>query len=125
MQWATRWCTKQGMTGPRADGCHQLMYVDGDATLLLHKGKDLTMGIQATERAKGASDMILSEHNFCSIVSTVEKGRTIYSGIQKFVAFIMSVHIAEAMQIFSCIRTGLLIESLAHPQHPFTTQQRQ
>ena len=39
--------------------------------------------------------MILSEHNFCSIVPTVEKGRTIYSGIQKFVALIMSVNVAE------------------------------
>jgi magnesium-transporting ATPase (P-type) len=33
----------------------------------------------------------------------VEKGRTIYAGIQKFVAFIMSVHIAEVLQIFICI----------------------
>merc|ERR1712165_58791 len=41
------------------------------------------------------------------IVSAVEKGRTIYSGIQKFVAFIMSVHIAEVMQIFFCIVTGI------------------
>merc|ERR1711878_138324 len=60
-----------------------------------------------TEVAKGASDMILTDDNFCSIVSAVEKGRTIYSGIQKFVAFIMSVHIAELMQIFFCIVTGI------------------
>jgi len=37
----------------------------------------------------------------------VEKGRVIYSGIQKFVAFIMSVHIAEVLQIFVCIVTGI------------------
>ena len=55
--------------------------------------------------------MILSEHNFCSIVPTVEKGRTIYSGIQKFVAFIMSVKASEAMQIFSGFQTGFLRES--------------
>ena len=36
-----RWCTKQVRTGPRADGCHQLVDVGGDATLLMHKGKDL------------------------------------------------------------------------------------
>ena len=42
-----------------------------------------------------------------SIVSAVEKGRAIYSGIQKFVAFIMSVHIAEVMQIFVCIVAGV------------------
>merc|ERR1719270_1797607 len=51
--------------------------------------------------------MILTDDNFCSIVSAVEKGRTIYAGIQKFVAFIMSVHIAEVMQIFFCIVTGI------------------
>merc|ERR1739844_139608 len=55
----------------------------------------------------GASDMILTDDNFCSIVSAVEKGRAIYSGIQKFVAFIMSVHIAEVMQIFFCIVVGI------------------
>jgi magnesium-transporting ATPase (P-type) len=63
----------------------------------------VAMGIQGTEVAKGASDMILTDDNFCSIVDAVEKGRVIYSGIQKFVAFIMSVHIAEVMQIFFCV----------------------
>jgi len=51
--------------------------------------------------------MILTDDNFCSIVKAVEKGRAIYSGIQKFVAFIMSVHIAEVMQIFTCIVVGI------------------
>merc|ERR1712019_135678 len=41
------------------------------------------------------------------IVAAVEKGRTIYAGIQKFVAFIMSVHIAEVLQIFFCIVCGI------------------
>ena len=41
---------------------------------------------------------MLTDDNFCSIVNAVEKGRAIYSGIQKFVAFIMSVHIAEAFK---------------------------
>ena len=38
--------------------------------------------------------------NFCSIVTAVENGRAIYAGIQRFVAFIMPVHIAEITQIF-------------------------
>merc|ERR1711881_513132 len=63
----------------------------------------VAMGIQGTEVAKDASDMILMDDNFCSIVGAVEKGRVIYAGIQKFVAFIMSVHIAEVLQIFACI----------------------
>merc|ERR1719160_1553635 len=47
------------------------------------------------------------DDNFCSIVGAVEKGRVIYAGIQKFVAFIMSVLIAEVLQIFACIVGGI------------------
>jgi len=78
-----------------------------DAPALNQADIGVAMGIQGTEVAKGASDMILMDDNFCSIVQAVEKGRVIYSGIQKFVAFIMSVHIAEVLQIFVCIVTGI------------------
>jgi potassium/sodium efflux P-type ATPase len=74
-----------------------------DAPALKAANIGVAMGIQGTEVAKGASDMILQDDNFCSIVSAVEKGRVLYSGIQKFVAFIMSVHIAEVIQIFACV----------------------
>merc|ERR1740123_1390913 len=47
--------------------------------------------------------MVLTDDNFSSIVMAVAEGRRIYAGIQKFVAFIMSVHIAEVLQIFFCI----------------------
>eukprot|EP00933_Yihiella_yeosuensis_P079485 TRINITY_DN9222_c0_g1_i1.p1 TRINITY_DN9222_c0_g1~~TRINITY_DN9222_c0_g1_i1.p1 ORF type:complete len:1097 (+),score=293.97 TRINITY_DN9222_c0_g1_i1:94-3384(+) len=78
-----------------------------DAPALNQANIGVAMGIQGTEVAKGASAMILTDDNFCSIVAAVEKGRAIYSGIQKFVAFIMSVHIAEVMQIFICIVSGI------------------
>jgi magnesium-transporting ATPase (P-type) len=78
-----------------------------DAPALNAADIGVAMGIQGTEVAKGASDMILTDDDFCSIVAAVEKGRVIYSGIQKFVAFIMSVHIAEVMQIFFCVCVGL------------------
>jgi len=77
-----------------------------DAPALNQANIGVAMGIQGTEVAKGAADMILTDDNFCSIVSAVEKGRAIYAGIQKFVAFIMSVHIAEVIQIFVCIVAG-------------------
>merc|ERR1712054_743186 len=74
-----------------------------DAPALKQADIGVAMGIQGTDVAKGAADMVLRDDNFCSIVAAVEKGRAIYAGIQKFVAFIMSVHIAEVMQIFVCI----------------------
>merc|ERR1719422_639731 len=78
-----------------------------DAPALNQANIGVAMGIQGTEVAKGASDMILTDDNFCSIVTAVEKGRVIYAGIQKFVAFIMSVHIAEVLQIFVCVITNI------------------
>merc|ERR1712118_383383 len=74
-----------------------------DAPALKASDIGVAMGIQGTEVAKGASDVILTDDNFCSIVGAVEKGRVIYAGIKKFVAFIMSVHIAEILQILACI----------------------
>jgi len=78
-----------------------------DAPALSQSDIGVAMGITGTEVAKGAADMILIDDNFCSIVAAVEKGRGIYSGIQKFVAFIMSVHIAEVIQIAFCVIVGI------------------
>lgn len=74
-----------------------------DAPALQRADIGVAMGKEGTEVAKGASDMILTDDNFCSIVKAIEKGRVIYAGIQKFVSFIMSVHFAEVLQIFLCI----------------------
>ena len=80
-----------------------------DAPALKEADIGVSMGLEGTEVAKGASDMILTDDNFCSIVRAVEKGRVIYAGIQKFVSFIMSVHFAEVLQIFLCIVIGIPI----------------
>ena len=53
-------------------------------------------------------DFVYSGSVSCSLVqfvqlSEVEKGRSIYAGIQKFVAFIMSVHIAEAREVATAV----------------------
>ncbi|KAL4099788.1 hypothetical protein PRIC1_007587 [Phytophthora ramorum] len=77
-----------------------------DAPALKEADIGVAMGIAGTEVAKGASDMLLTDDNFVSIVSAVEKGRIIYANIQKFVIFLLSTNIGEILLIFSTIAAG-------------------
>ncbi|GAB9474409.1 Potassium/sodium efflux p-type atpase, fungal-type [Globisporangium polare] len=78
-----------------------------DAPALKEADIGVAMGISGTEVAKGASDMILTDDNFVSIVSAVEKGRVIYANIQKFVMFLLSTNIGEIVLIVTSIAVGL------------------
>ncbi|MFW5889654.1 MAG: cation-translocating P-type ATPase, partial [Bacillota bacterium] len=73
----------------------------------------VAMGITGTEVSKEASNMILTDDNFSSIVAAVEEGRTIYSNIRKFTVFLVSCNIGEILlilisMIFSGFFGGLL-----------------
>jgi magnesium-transporting ATPase (P-type) len=78
-----------------------------DAPALKEADIGVAMGISGTEVAKGASDMILTDDNFVSIVAAVENGRVIYANIQKFVMFLLSTNIGEIVLIVACIALGL------------------
>lgn len=80
-----------------------------DAPALKEADIGIAMGISGTEVAKGASDMILMDDNFCSIVSGIEKGRVIYSNVQKFVTFLLSTNIGEIFMITCAFMIGLPI----------------
>ncbi|DBA00520.1 TPA: hypothetical protein N0F65_006424 [Lagenidium giganteum] len=80
-----------------------------DAPALKESDIGVAMGISGTEVAKGASDMILTDDNFCSIVSAVERGRVIYANIQKFVMFLLSTNVGEIIFIFSMVASGMFL----------------
>lgn len=78
-----------------------------DAPALQAADIGVAMGVSGTEVAKGASDMILTDDNFVSIVAAVEQGRAIYANIQKFVMFFLSANFGLIPMMFAAIAAGM------------------
>jgi len=66
----------------------------------------VAMGITGTDVAKGASDMILTDDNFATIVSAIEQGRNIYNNIKKSVIFLLTCNLGEVVAVFFTLLLG-------------------
>ncbi|MFX0053555.1 MAG: cation-translocating P-type ATPase [Promethearchaeota archaeon] len=67
----------------------------------------VSMGVRGADVTKEASDVILTDDNFATIVTAVEKGREIYSNIRKFVRFLLAANFDEIFLIFTIVLIGL------------------
>ena len=92
-----------------------------DAPALKNSHVGFSMGVSGTEVAKEASDIVLLDDNFASIVRAILWGRAIYMGIQKFIMFQLSVNVSAVLiTIVTAIDTSI---STGIPQGGLTTLQ--
>jgi magnesium-transporting ATPase (P-type) len=77
-----------------------------DAPALKRADVGVAMGVNGTEAAKEAAEMVLADDNFASIANAVEEGRTVYDNLQKAVLFILPTNGGEALVVLGSILFG-------------------
>ena len=84
-----------------------------DAPALRQADIGIAMGIRGTDVAKDASDMILKDDHFSTIVDAIEEGRHIDDNILKFILYLLSSNIAEVLVVAGGLLAGLPLPLLA------------
>lgn len=85
-----------------------------DAPSLKQADIGIAMGITGTEVSKGASDMVLADDNFATIVVAVEEGRKVFANIQKAIQYLLSANLGEVLTLFVMTMMGWQILAPVH-----------
>lgn len=101
------WQSKDKVISMTGDGVN-------DAPSLKQANIGVGMGITGTEVSKGASDMVLADDNFATIVKAVEEGRKVFANIQKAVQYLLSANLGEVITLFIATLLGWQILEPIH-----------
>ncbi len=80
-----------------------------DAPALRRSDVGIAMGHKGTEAAKEASEMVITDDNFASIVHAVKEGRTVYENLKKAIVFLLPVNGGESMSLIAAIIFGVTL----------------
>jgi len=78
-----------------------------DAPALKRADAGIAMGLNGSEAAKEAAELVLADDNFVSIVSAVREGRTVYDNLKKVISFLLPVNGGESFSLIIAILLGL------------------
>ena len=84
-----------------------------DAPALKNADIGIAMGLNGTDVAKNAADMVLTDDNFVTIVEAVKYGRTIFNNIRKSIHFLIATNVGEIVTIFLGLLIGMKSPLLA------------